>query len=81
MQTVPRVVGINRDVALPAFVEAYHIPADGTPDSYPLRLASRILSAGDSGLIYHQLVYQQQIALEADTLSVKIRTCFLYLSC
>ena len=67
VQTVPRVVGINRDVALPAFVEAYHIPADGTPDSYPLRLASRILSAGDSGLIYHQLVYQQQIALEADT--------------
>jgi zinc protease len=48
-------------------VAAYHIPADGTPDSYPLRLASRILSAGDSGMIYHQLVYQQQLALEAQS--------------
>ncbi len=58
---------MTRDVALPAFVEAYHIPADGTPDSYPLRLASRILSAGDSGMIYHQLVYEKQLALEAQS--------------
>jgi zinc protease len=66
-QTAQRVVSMNRDVALPAFVEAYHIPADGTRDSYPLRLASRILSAGDSGMIYHHLVYEQQLALEAET--------------
>ena len=66
-QTVGRVVSMTRDVALPAFVAAYHIPADGTPDAYPLQLASRILSAGDSGLIYHQLVYEQQLALEAQT--------------
>jgi zinc protease len=66
-QTSERIVKITRDVALPAFVQAYHIPADGTPDSYPLRLASRILSAGDSGIIYHQLVYQQQLALEAQS--------------
>lgn len=66
-QTSERVVRMTSDVALPAFVEAYHIPADGTPDSYPLRLASRILSAGDSGLFYHQLVYEKQIALQADS--------------
>jgi zinc protease len=66
-QTAPRVVSLKRDVALPAFVEAFHIPADGTPDSYPLRLASVILSTGDSGLIYHQLVYEDQLALDADT--------------
>ena len=66
-QTAPRVVSMDRDVALPAFVEAFHIPADGSPDSYPLRLASRILSAGDSGLIYHQLVYNDQLALDAET--------------
>lgn len=66
-QTSERIVRMSRDVALPAFIEAYHIPADGTPDSYPLRLASRILSAGDSGLIYHQLVYEKQLALEAQS--------------
>lgn len=66
-QSAERTVTMTRDVALPAFVEAYHIPADGTPDSYPLRLASRILSGGDSGLIYHQLVYEKQLALEADS--------------
>jgi zinc protease len=66
-QTAERTVSMTRDVALPAFVEAFHIPADGTPDSYPLRLASRILSAGDSGMIYHQLVYEKQIALEAQS--------------
>ena len=66
-QTAERVVTMTRDVALPAFVEAFHIPADGTPDSYPLRLASRLLSAGDSGMIYHQLVYEKQLALEAQS--------------
>ena len=67
LQTSKRVVHMTRDVALPAFVEAFHIPADGTPDSYPLRLASRVLSAGDSGWIYHNLVYEKQIALEAQS--------------
>ena len=66
-QTSERIVNMTRDVALPAFIEAFHIPADGTPDSYPLRLASRILSAGDSGWIYHELVYEKQIALDAES--------------
>jgi zinc protease len=66
-QAAERVVTMASDVALPAFVAAYHIPADGTPDSYPLRMASRILSAGDSGMIYHELVYKQQLALEAQS--------------
>ncbi len=66
-QTSERVVKLFQDVALPAFVEAYHIPADGSPDSYPLELVSKILSAGDSGLIYRRLVYQKQLALQADS--------------
>lgn len=66
-QTAERVVKLDQDVALPAFVEAYHIPADGTPDSYPLELVSKILSAGDSALIYRKLVYERQLALQADS--------------
>jgi zinc protease len=61
------VVKLNLDVALPAFVEGFHMPADGTPDAYPLRLASKILSEGESSLIYRRLVYEKQIALDAES--------------
>jgi zinc protease len=66
-QTAERVVKLNLDVALPAFVEGFHMPADGTPDAYPLRLASKILSEGESSLIYRRLVYEKQIALDAES--------------
>ena len=66
-QKAERVVKMNSDVALPAFVEGYHMPADGTPDAYPLRLASKILSDGESSRIYTRLVYDKQIAVQADS--------------
>ena len=66
-QTARRVVKLELNVALPAFVEGYHMPADGTPDAYPLRLASYILSEGESSRIYRRLVYDKQIALEAES--------------
>jgi zinc protease len=65
-QTGERVVKLTEDVALPAFVEGYHMPADGTPDAYPLRLAAKILSEGESSRIYRRLIYEKQIALEAE---------------
>ncbi len=66
-QTAKRVVRLTEDVALPAFVEGYHMPADGTPDAYPLRLAAKILSEGDSSRIHRRLVYEKQIALQAES--------------
>jgi predicted Zn-dependent peptidase len=66
-QTAGRVVKLALNVALPAFVEGYHMPADGTPDAYPLRLASNILSEGESSRIYRRLIYDKQIALEAQS--------------
>ncbi len=66
-QTAQRVVKVDLDVSLPAFVEGFHMPADGTPDAYPLRLASKILSDGESSRIYRRLVYDKQIALEAQS--------------
>jgi len=65
-QTRERLVKMASDVALPAFVEGYHMPADGVPDAYPLRLAAKILSEGESSRIYRHLVYEKQSALEAD---------------
>lgn len=66
-QTGKRVVKLELNVALPAFVEGYHMPADGTPDAYPLRLAAKILSDGESSRIYRRLVYEKQLALEAQS--------------
>jgi zinc protease len=66
-QQAERIVKLNLDVALPAFVEGYHMPADGSPDAYPLRLASKILSDGESSRIYTRLVYDKQIASQAES--------------
>ncbi|MGH9398483.1 MAG: M16 family metallopeptidase [Terriglobia bacterium] len=66
-QTAERVVKLTQAVSLPAFVEGYHIPADGTPDAYPLELAAKILADGESSWIYKRLVYQKQIAMQVDS--------------
>src|SRR6187401_1790561 len=39
-----RRVAISEEWPLPAVVVAHHVPADGHPDSYPLHIASKILS-------------------------------------
>jgi zinc protease len=50
---------------LPAVVVAYHITYDGNPDSYPLHIAGKVLSDGDSSRIYRKLVYEDQVAVAA----------------
>jgi zinc protease len=50
---------------LPAVVVAYHITNDGNPDSYPLHIAAKVLSDGQSSRIYQKLVYEKQIAVAA----------------
>jgi zinc protease len=44
---------------------AHDITYDGDPDSYPLHIASKILSDGQSSRIYRKLVYEKGIALAA----------------
>src|SRR5688572_10141916 len=50
---------------LPAVVVAYHVAADGHPDAYPLHIAAKVLSDGQSSRIYQALVYEKQIAVTA----------------
>jgi zinc protease len=50
---------------LPAVVVAHHITYDGNPDSYPLHMASKILSDGQSSRIFRKLVYETGLALSA----------------
>jgi zinc protease len=50
---------------LPAVVIAYHITYDGHPDSYPLHIAAKVLTDGQSSRIQQSLVYDKQIAVSA----------------
>src|SRR5205814_1852277 len=50
---------------LPAVIVAHHITYDGHPDSYPLHIASKVLSDGQTSRIYQKLVYETQIAVAA----------------
>jgi zinc protease len=64
-QTKERRVTLEENWPLPAVVVAHHITYDGHPDSYPLHIASKILSDGQSSRIYRSLVYEKGIALAA----------------
>src|SRR5262245_27006532 len=58
-------VTLEQPVPLPAVVVAYHITYDGNPDSYPLHIAAKVLSDGQSSRIYKKLVYEKQLAVAA----------------
>ena len=64
-QKQERRVRLEESWPLPAVVVAHHITYDGHPDSYPLHIASKVLSDGQSSRIYKKLVYEKQIALAA----------------
>ena len=64
-QTKERRVRLEENWPLPAVVVAHHITFDGDPDSYPLHIASKVLSDGQSSRIYRKLVYEKQLALAA----------------
>jgi zinc protease len=59
----PRQVTVEENWPLPVVVVAHHSTVDGHPDSYPLHLASKILSDGQSSRLYKALVYETGIAL------------------
>jgi zinc protease len=64
-QTKEKRVTLQQPWPLPAVVVAYHITFDGNPDSYPLHIAAKVLSDGQSSRIYKKLVYDKQMAVAA----------------
>src|SRR5215204_3451436 len=64
-QTKERRTRLDENWPLPAVVVAYHVTYDGHPDAYPLHIASKILSDGQSARIPRELVYKKRIALTA----------------
>jgi zinc protease len=64
-QTKEKRVTLQQPWPLPAVVVAYHITSDGNPDAYPLHIAAKVLSDGQSSRIYKRLVYEKQMAVAA----------------
>jgi zinc protease len=54
------------NVPLPAIAITYLSPPVASQDAVALRVAEAILSAGESSRLHHSLVYEQQIAQEAE---------------
>jgi zinc protease len=65
-QTAEKRVTVQTPWPLPAVVVAYHVPADGHADSYPLHIASKVLADGQTSRIYQELVYKKQMAVAVD---------------
>ena len=64
-QTQEKRVTVQAPWPLPAVVVAYHITYDGNPDSYPLHIAAKVLSDGQTSRIFQKLVYEKQMAVAA----------------
>ena len=60
-----REVAYDAKAPLAAVILTFHVPAAKDPDLYPLQVASRILSEGESSRLHRQLVYERQIAVAA----------------
>ena len=56
---------VEEAVPLPAVVVGHHITYDGHPDAYPLHIAAKVLSDGQSSRINQKLVYETGLALTA----------------
>jgi zinc protease len=64
-QTKEKRVTLQEPWPLPAVIVAYHVTKDGNPDSYPLHIAAKVLSDGQTSRIYKKLVYEKQMAVAA----------------
>jgi zinc protease len=62
----PTRVEVHREAQFPSILINYHVPNWEGADAYPLELLARILSQGRSSRLYHNLVYQQKLALQAE---------------
>lgn len=51
------------NIQLPAVIQAYRIPAQGTPDYYALSMLGTILSQGESSRLNKSVVDEQQLAV------------------
>ncbi|PKP04355.1 MAG: peptidase M16 [Bacteroidetes bacterium HGW-Bacteroidetes-9] len=80
----PRQVAEVRDtvydnIQLPAVVQAYHMPAMGTPDYYALSMLTTLLSDGESSRLNKSIVDKQEKALFVGSFPIPLEEPGLFL--
>lgn len=71
----PPLIGEIRDtiydnIQLPAVVQTYRVPGQGTKDYYAVSMLSQLLSQGESSRFYKSLVDEKQLAVAAANFSL-----------
>ncbi len=67
------------NIQLPAVVQAYHMPAMGTPDYYALSMLTTLLSDGESSRLNKSIVDKQQKALFVGSFPIPLEEPGLFL--
>jgi predicted Zn-dependent peptidase len=60
------------NIQLPAVIQSYRIPAQGTEDYYAINMLTTLLSGGQSSRIYKSLVDEKQLALQAASIPLAL---------
>ncbi len=68
------------NIQLPALVEAYHIPAVGSEDYYPINMLTTLLSGGRSSWLYKKLVDETQKAVYVGAFPAALENPGLFIS-
>lgn len=67
------------NIQLPAVVQAYHIPAMGTPDYYAINMLTTLLSDGQSSRMSKSIVDKQQKALDVGAFPLSLEDPGLFM--
>lgn len=67
------------NVQLPMVVFAYHIPEQGTPDYYALRLLTTLLSGGESARLQKEIKDKKQMALAVGSIPLSLEDPGLFI--
>ncbi len=68
------------NIQLPAVIEAYHIPAQGTKDYYAINMLTTLLSEGQSSWLYKDLVDKEQKAVTEGAFPIALEDPGLFIT-
>lgn len=71
---------IYDNIQLPAVIQAYHMPGQGTGDYYAMELLTSILAGGQSSRFYKEIVDKQQIAIQVGAFPLPMEDPGLFLT-
>ncbi|MGA9405555.1 MAG: pitrilysin family protein [Bacteroidota bacterium] len=67
------------NIQLPAVIEAYHMPAQGTKDYYALSMLTTLLSGGESSRLNKRLVDKEKIAVAVQSFPLDLEDPSLFI--